>query len=75
MSATLNALEDGTRKLIDLMDEVAKENAKLHAEVRKLGNQLGDALDEVYSLKVTIRERDEMIAELQQIQAMRRSGT
>lgn len=74
MSATLDRLEADARKLVTLASDVVSENAQLDAQVRKVSAQLDDAMDEIYALKVTIRERDELIAELQQINTSRRTG-
>lgn len=62
------------RQLSALCRENISERAQLDAQVRKVSAQLDDAMDEIYALKVTIRERDELIAELQQINTSRRTG-
>jgi hypothetical protein len=71
---TLDVLERDAKRLIELAGSIVGENAKLERDFKKVSDQLNDALDEIYALKVTIRERDEIIAELQQISTSRRTG-
>jgi regulator of replication initiation timing len=59
MSPQVEAMELNTKKLLDLVSAIVSENARLHAENKKLRDQLDDSSD-------GIRERDLMIADLQQ---------
>lgn len=72
MSITQDRLDHDLSCLVKAAREIVAENDELRALSRKLGDQLDDAMDEVYALKVTIRERDEIIAELQSMSASRR---
>ncbi len=62
MSAALTNLlgEVGVR-----IESLEKEVERLRAAEKKVGEQYLDALDEVHALREQLKERDEMIAELQ----------
>lgn len=60
-----NALREVARRLL-------ASNDSLRKEVFKVQQQLGDALDEVHALKTKIREKDQIIDEMQVVRARRR---
>lgn len=61
-------------RVVEIASAITGENVRLADEVKKVRDQLVDAQDEIYALGVKIRERDEIIAELQQLSSMRRTG-
>jgi hypothetical protein len=58
----LRVVEDTSQSLID-------ENVRLENKLRTVSAQLEDALDEINTQRDTIRARDELIAELQEMAA------
>jgi hypothetical protein len=58
----LRVVEDTSQSLID-------ENVRLENKLRTVSAQLEDALDEINAQRDTIRARDELIAELQEMAA------
>ena len=63
----LRVVEDTSQSLID-------ENVRLENKLRTVTTQLDDALDEINTQRDTIRARDELVSELQEmVSKLRRS--
>ncbi len=73
-ASSLDALEVSANELLRVARRLDDENTSLRRDIKKLADQLGDALDEVYALRRQVADRDQMIAELQGIAERAHTG-
>lgn len=61
------------RSLDTLVMGIENERDEARAEVKRLADQLGDALDATFNLREKIKVKDQIISELQAMQAQRQA--
>lgn len=64
---TRETLRGVLRVVNDTAESIIDENIRLENKLRTVSTQLGDALDEINTQRDTIRARDELISELQEM--------
>lgn len=61
--------ESNARALVHTLDTVVERLERLlrdeQADTKRLGDQLGDAMDEIYNLREQVKVKDQLIVELQ----------
>lgn len=67
-------LEAELAKVAKVAAVIVAESERVSRDRKKVADQLDDAMDEIYRLKIACREKDEIIAELQQVNTGLRTG-
>ncbi len=72
---TRETLRGVLRVVSDTSESLIDENIRLENKLRTSSDQLNDALDEIYTLQETVRARDQLIVELQEMLSKLRRST